>query len=121
MKEVEMESWQRMVVDCLRDLSDAALQNRLWGDSEPKQPSPTEIVNQLFDDSGLGDLLDAGPVFSPEADLILKGLSLHIDSIDFDQSIEDLLADERWIGARQLAATALRAVDAVLENPAESS
>jgi hypothetical protein len=48
--------------------------------------SPTEVVNQLFDDSSLSNLLERGTVISMRADSMLRELSACIDAIDFDRS-----------------------------------
>ena len=107
-----VEPWQRLVLECLQELSDASLQDHAW----PNSSSPSETVNQLFDDSGLGDLLETGVVFSEQADATLRQLSEYVDAIDFECSVEDLLADQRWSKVRELASQARREVDAALQH-----
>jgi hypothetical protein len=47
-----------LVIECLRELSDRALQRRLWlSTGQDDVSSYTEAVEQLFTDSGLGDEL----------------------------------------------------------------
>jgi hypothetical protein len=107
--------WQRMVLDTLRELSDASFQERVWLRCESgEMSSPSETVNQLFDDSGLVDLLERDAAFSGEADVALRRLGALADTIDFEQPIEDLLVDTRWLELRQLAAQALSEVSRVL-------
>jgi hypothetical protein len=111
---LKLEPWQQLVLDTLRELSDASFQTRVWVRCENEISSPTEAVNQLFDDSGLGDLLEGELVFSEKADLLLKELSRHVDTINFEQPIEELLSDDRWPKLRQLAADAMSEVNAAL-------
>jgi hypothetical protein len=81
--EMKLEPWQTMVLETLRELSDASLQERVWLRGEGGEvSSPTEVVNQLFDDSGLSDLLEGDLVFSEEADFALRQLSEHVDTIN---------------------------------------
>jgi hypothetical protein len=113
---MELVPWQQVVLDTLRELSDASFQERVWIRGEgDENSSPIEVVNQLFDDSGLSDLLDRGTVFSERADGMLKELSAYIDTIDFERSAGALLADERWQELRQLAAQTRREVIKVLD------
>lgn len=112
---MKLEPWQEMVVSTLVELSDVSFQERVWVRHEGGEiSSPSESVNQLFDDPGLGDLLEAGHVFSNQADRNLRRLSICVDSVDFDKPIESLLVDERWLNVRQLAWQALQEVKAAL-------
>lgn len=112
---MRLEPWQQMVLDTLYELSDASFQERAWLHcSDDEVSSPTETVNQLFDDSGLSELLERGIVFSENADSALKQLSQLIDTIDFEQPIEVLLVDVRWPEVRQLAFQARNEVKAAL-------
>lgn len=112
---MKLEPWQRLVLDSLRELSDASFQTRVWLRREGEEiSSPTETVNQLFDDSGLGDLLEGELVFSEKADSLLKELSRHVDTINFEQPIEELLFGERWLRLRQLASDAMSEVNVAL-------
>jgi hypothetical protein len=106
-----MEPWKALVIDSLRDLSDRVGQERSWVvHRDGAIPTPVELVESLFDDSGLGDLLADGPVFSPETDALLSSIGDAVDSLDLRQPPETLLADPRWQALRELAARALAAV-----------
>jgi len=107
--------WQALILDALDELTDLNFQIEVWLRAERPGivSSPVEAVNGLFDDSGLGDLLKRGPVFSEPADSTLRALKSLLDSIDFEQA--DLLTDPRWDSVRKLAATALVQVRAALE------
>ena len=105
------EPWQQLVIDTLKELSDESFQERAWVRGEGDGiSSPLETVNQLFDDSGLGDLLVAGGAFSDGADMALRKLGNLVDAIDFERPIEDLLADSNWLKLRLLAAQAMHEV-----------
>lgn len=112
---MQLEPWKQMVLDSLEELSDASFQDRAWIRRDgPEISSPSEAVNQLFDDSGLSDLLENGVVFSAQADLTLRQLSKYVDALDFEQSAEALLDDVRWSKVRELASQARREVEAAL-------
>lgn len=114
---IHMEPWQQLVIDALDELCDGSFQERVWLRREGDGIScPVETVNQLFDDSGLSDLLDDGVVFSDVADATLKRLGELIDTIDFRRPIEELLADPDWQRLRQLAFQARREVSAALRD-----
>jgi hypothetical protein len=88
---------RQAVVDGLRELSDIDLQRRSWVEGlGGRLPSPVELVCQLFDDSGLGDLLDIGRVFSVESDGALKELGRRVSLVNMDQPLDDLLEDPDW-------------------------
>jgi hypothetical protein len=112
------EPWQQLVLDTLRELSDASFQEQVWLRREGGEiSSPTEVVNQLFDDSGLIDLLGGSDiVFSERADSKLKQLSAYVGTIDFEQSVEDLLSDDRWQQVRHLASQARSEVNDALDH-----
>jgi hypothetical protein len=51
----------REVLECLRQLADPEFQARVWVRGEgPEVSSYVEVACQLFDDTGLGDLLEHG-------------------------------------------------------------
>ena len=119
---MQMEPWQRLILEALQELSDASFQDRAWRRREGSEiSSPNEVVNQLFDDSGLGDLLEDGLVFSEQADSTLQQLSRYIDTIDFERPVDDLLVDERWTKVRELAAQARAEVHAALHSSFKGS
>ncbi len=102
------------VLRCLRELSDADYQERLWlGRIAGKMGSLTEAICQLFDDTGLGDALEHGRTgFAPELDDDLRALGRQLDSIDTNRSLEDILADPRMTLIRDSAARVLRLIEA---------
>lgn len=103
--------------DALHELSDASFQERVWLRGEGGEvSSPSEAVNQLFDDSGLGDLLEGGLVFSEKADATLRRLGEHMSKINFDQPVEDLLADRHWLKLRELSLQARHEVESALRS-----
>jgi len=107
-RRADMEAWKTLVIDSLRDLSDRTAQERSWLiHRDGAVPSPVEIVSTLFDDSGLGDLLDQGPVFSPETDALLVQLGELVDNLNLQEPPEKLLMDPRWQALREHAAKAL--------------
>jgi hypothetical protein len=106
-----MEPWKVTVIDSLRDLSDRSAQERSWLlHRDGAVPSPVELISSLFDDSGLGDLLKDGAVFSADTDRLLRQLSTMADEVDLSQSPEKLLNDPRWQQLRDRAAQAHAAV-----------
>ena len=64
------EIFRAKVIESLRELSDEAFQRRVWlASSGPEVSSFVEAISGLFDDTGLGDILERPeqpPVFSPE-------------------------------------------------------
>lgn len=113
---MSLTAWQETVVACLRELSDTKQQKRSWIDKDRACfPSPEELVCQLFDDSGLGDLLEAGDVaFSPECDALLGELGRKIDDVRLDQPVASLIEDRAWREVRSLAKEALRCCEIVM-------
>jgi hypothetical protein len=84
-------------------------------------PSPEELVCQLFDDSGLGDMLEAGEVFfSPECDALLEELGRKVDDVRFDQPVSSLLEDPAWREIGLLAKVALLKIERLF-NGADAS
>jgi hypothetical protein len=90
-----------LVVRGLHELCDQTVWER-W--------SPTEIVCELFDDSGLAGLLERGAVFSGEADNLLRALGEKVTQVDLDQPPEALSRDPRWQEIQALARATLRLV-----------
>jgi hypothetical protein len=78
--------------------------------------SPTELVCQLFDDSGLDELLEGGIVFSTRADDTLRRMNVLASNLNLEQRPDDLLRDGRWLEFTRLAESALAAVETALAN-----
>ena len=101
-----MEAWKSLVVDTLADLSDRTAQERSWLiHRDGAVASPVELISRLFDDSGVSDLMEQGPVFSLETDALLGRISDLVDGLDLGQPPEKLLQDPAWTQLRELAAT----------------
>ncbi|MCD4824349.1 MAG: hypothetical protein K8S55_07065 [Phycisphaerae bacterium] len=100
-------SWinRDLVVACLKELSDRAIQERLWLPNEKsEQSSFEESVCQLFDDSGLGDRLEKpGVTFSEDADSLLRNLDTKLQAIDAMRVPIDIINDPRLDQVRSLA------------------
>ena len=100
------------VESALRDLADGEHQLQTWIHRQTSDPrSPSELVCQLFDDTGLEHSLErrrGTPVFSAEADELLLELSRLVDRLDdlAELSPSELLADARWRAIQALAASA---------------
>ena len=96
------------VEDALRELADADVQARLWlANSGRGISSLDECGCRLFDDSGLGDALDKGPVYRPDIDAGLRELRQSLAKIDRTRSVPTLLADPAVARVRQSAQTLL--------------
>ena len=118
---MSLTTWQQTVVDCLRELSDTEQQKRSWLDKDGTEfPSPEEIVCQLFDDSGLGDMLEAGEAFSPECDALLGELRRKVAGMRLDQPVSALLEDHAWREIGSMAKAALRKIERI-SNGADAS
>jgi len=105
------ETWESPFLESLREMSDVSAQRRAWIDGDlPNFPDPTELVSQVFDDSGLDDALAAGQVFSPEADDLLRQLSGAVEGIDVSGRAEGWIGDVPWLRVTDLAKRALVAI-----------
>lgn len=109
--------WQALVLETLHELADVEFQAEVWlrGERPDVVSHPIETVNELYDDSGLGDLLEVGHVFSEPADSTLRRLRALLHTFDLGHR-ERLLTDARWGEVRRLAATALVQVREALES-----
>lgn len=106
-------SWveRHLVKEALAELAHASFQERLWlAAAGPEVGSLVEAMSQLFDDSGLGNALEAGgePVFAVDIDDALAGLRTRLKPIvSRPRAPSDILADERMPMVRELAGTVL--------------
>ncbi|NVB85710.1 MAG: hypothetical protein HOV81_45520 [Kofleriaceae bacterium] len=110
------EPWHAAVLESLAELRDADRQRGAWVErtGEPFPKSPGALVDELFDDTGLIELLSAGTVFGDKADALLRELSALLDDIDLDQAPTKLLADRTWQMAQRFAAVAYAEVEHAL-------
>jgi hypothetical protein len=103
-----------LLIDGLRDLADRSFQERVWvRDAGPEVSSFTELVCQIFDDTGLEDLLEsggAGHELGAEAARELGTLSELIDAIPEGLDVVTLLRLPVWSDVMR---TAARAADLV--------
>jgi hypothetical protein len=103
---------KQMVRDSLRELSDADLQRQAWARGvEGILSDPEELVCQLFDDSGLGDLLEKGVACSPHVDGLFRELDGMLATVDLAQGGRDLTESEAWGAIRAMAMRILRAIE----------
>jgi hypothetical protein len=110
------EPWHAAVLESLDALRDADRQRRAWVErtAEPFSLSPSELVAELFGDTGLAELLPGPGVFGKKADALLRELSALVHEIDLDQAPEALLANRTWQMAQRLAAVAYAEVESAL-------
>ena len=102
-----MEPWQQMVLECLHELADLEGQRRSWPARDGQVPAPAELACQLFDDTGLGELLASVGAFNVECDAVLRSLDRQLAQTDLAQSIQGLLDDPAWAAVTDSARTAL--------------
>jgi hypothetical protein len=99
----------------LRELSDAEFQHRTWMASKgPEVSSFSELVSQVFDDTGLADALDAGrcpPELSEISFSVLKELDSAVSRVDQGATPEDLLDNPKVERVRELASQALDLIE----------
>ena len=103
---MKIENWHKNIMASLHELADADFQERIWVRGEgPEVSSYVEAVCQLYDDSGLTELLQdkSKPVISLQVDNILRELSSELDGIDSQMSAKDILEHPRWPKIRELA------------------
>jgi len=92
------------VVECLRELSDRALQEQLWRNVGPAMRSFEEAACGLFDDSGLDMCLDKGEVaFSEDVDALLRHLSTKLRAFDRAKAPLDIANEPKLDEIRSLA------------------
>ena len=112
---MKTQNWHGGFLQALEEIANTTRQRQSWVDlSDSLFPSPTELVCQLFDDSGVNDLLEKGIVFSEDTDAILRRLSSLAGELDLDISPEVLLSSAQWIELTYQAARALDMVRADL-------
>lgn len=97
------------VEDALRELADALRQRELWMSSgEPEVSSLTECTSLLWDDSGLGDALEAGEVvYSPDIDAQFDALSVALEELDGSRPPREILDDPALAQVRGIASRLL--------------
>jgi hypothetical protein len=101
-----------LIREALTELADADYQRRVWtATSGPEVGSFSEAISRLYDDSGLGDALDADrEVYGPELDGMLRSLATAIDGIDGRRPPAELIEDPHLVSVRRQAASILRRI-----------
>ena len=108
---MKLEPWHESLIESLSWASDIDLQRREWTDNFALTVgTPTELVCQIFDDSGVGDLLELGFAFSDDIDGVLRRMSSLVPEIDLEQSPESLLMDLKWKNFCELSSVALAGI-----------
>lgn len=98
-----------LVVTSLKELADCGFQRRVWlASAGPEVSSFVEATCGLFDDSGLGNALDADAlVFSPHVDSLFLELREELSKIDHNRAPETIINDPRMDRVRAIAAELL--------------
>jgi hypothetical protein len=103
-------------VRSLEEAADLDRQRAAWVDrTDAHFPAPTELVSQVFDDSGIDDLLGTGElVFSQRTDAAIRALSALVEEMGLDEDPVQLWVSETWRGFANNAARVLALVRADL-------
>lgn len=105
---------KRQVSEALLDLCNSELQQESWIQGSPGGPtSPTELVCELFDDTGLSEYLaDASkePVFTIHVDDMLRQIESSLTDLDLAGPPSKLLEDKRWREVQALAGRVVRLI-----------
>ena len=112
------ESIQMVLIDnllvALSDLADQEFQRRAWLASEgPEVSSFSELICQVFDDTGLSDALgaDRRPIALSERSFsALRKLDWAVSKVDQGLSTELLLEDAQMEAVRRVAASAFESI-----------
>jgi hypothetical protein len=109
----------RLIIECLRELSDRAAQRRLWlSTGQGDVSSFTEAIEQLFTDSGLeGALQKHGTGLGGPAEDALSRLESALARVDRKMAPDRLIDSPQMDAVRQLASTALALIEAPTEGP----
>ncbi len=99
------------LIECLKELSDAEFQRRVWVEgSGPEVSSLEELVSQLFDDTGLGDSIESETIakeLGDDAASALLELDSAINTLDQTLPADRLIEHPTMVRVRRLAADAL--------------
>jgi hypothetical protein len=90
--------WHYGFVQSLEEASDIDAQRAAWANRTNNHfPEPAELICQIFDDTGIDDLLADGVVFSETTDAALRRLSALAARLDLDEAPERLMSSEGWL------------------------
>lgn len=103
--EDRVRSWQHAAISYLVQIADIDSQRSYWLCGEGCAiSSPSELLCQLFDDTGLGILLDEGRLaFDPVVDQMLLRLNRLADRVDYGAPPDVLLSSKSWHDVVDLA------------------
>jgi len=108
---MKMRAWHADFVQSLEEATDIDAQRAAWiARTNTDFPEPTELLCQIFDDSGVDDLLAEGAVFSEATDVALRELSQLASRQDLTETPERLLSSEGWLEFAREAARVLALV-----------
>ena len=97
------------VVECLCELGSPEFQERVWVRGEgPEVSTYTEVICQLFDDTGLGDMLDSGAAsieFGPQAEASLLTLRSLLSQVPEGVDARSLFGLPIWRAVVEAART----------------
>jgi hypothetical protein len=101
------------VRDALNELESAEEQRRLWLATSGQIGSFDEVVSELFDYSGLGDVLDrptTGGEISETAAVRIVQLGWALDAVDRSQAVAEMIESGAMQDVRRAAAVAREAM-----------
>jgi hypothetical protein len=106
---------KQRVLEALGPLSSEEFQRRVWVQGiGPEVSDLSEAICQLFDDTGLSDLLEKDrPIFNPQLDDKFKALSRAIDCIDRSLGPAEMVAHPKMREIRTLSAGLIRELSAM--------
>ncbi|MEZ4376172.1 MAG: hypothetical protein R3B07_35530 [Polyangiaceae bacterium] len=94
---MKTQAWHTGFIQSLEEASDIEAQKAAWVDRRSTHfPEPAELICQMFDDSGIDDLLAEGAVFSETTDAALRRLSKLAARLTLDESPERLALSDEW-------------------------
>lgn len=108
---MKTQGWHVDFIQSLQDASDIEGQRSAWIERTNMEfPAPGELICQIFDDSGIDDLLDESVVFSTATDAALRRLSKLAAGIRLDQEPERIVSSDGWVEFVRESARALALV-----------
>lgn len=104
LRDTPFPGWRSFLIEVLAELAGCEAEWEKWIKSgEAELVDPVELACQLFDDSGLGDMLEAGPVFGESIDGRFRRLGEALDAVDSERGPEGLLGSPEWREVARLA------------------
>jgi hypothetical protein len=108
--------WGRNMLMALRHIADEVYQRRAWFGVGPEVSSPTEMINELYDDCRLLDFIKCAPSYiSIETLHALRRLDAQLEDVDVDDtSAADLMESPIWGAVRMTAQKAAQRLEGEL-------